>query len=57
MVVHLARVRQGAIGAALVALDWWDAGGTSKFRGFDAIERFDYMDLYFGCDGLLTGAR
>jgi len=25
----------GAIGAALVALDWWDAGGQSKFRGFE----------------------
>ena len=23
------------------ALDWWDAGGTSKFRGFDAIEKTD----------------
>src|SRR5580692_5146702 len=42
VVVHPFSGEAGAIGAALVALDWWDAGGTSKFRGFDAIERLTY---------------
>jgi predicted CoA-substrate-specific enzyme activase len=42
VVVHPYSGEAGAIGAALVALDWWDAGGESKFRGFDAIERLTY---------------
>ncbi len=42
VVVHPYSGEAGAIGAALVALDWWDAGGQSKFRGFDAIERLTY---------------
>jgi predicted CoA-substrate-specific enzyme activase len=42
VVVHPYSGEAGAIGAALVVLDWWDAGGQSKFRGFDAIERLTY---------------
>jgi hypothetical protein len=42
VVVHPYSGEAGAIGAALVALDWWDDGGQSKFRGFDAIERLTY---------------
>src|SRR5580693_1438435 len=42
VVVHPFSGEAGAIGAALVALDWWQAGGESKFRGFDAIERLTY---------------
>jgi predicted CoA-substrate-specific enzyme activase len=42
VVVHPYSGEAGAIGAALVALDWWEAGGESKFRGFDAIERLTY---------------
>jgi predicted CoA-substrate-specific enzyme activase len=42
VVVHPYSGEAGAIGACLVALDWWDGGGESKFRGFDAIERLTY---------------
>ena len=42
VVVHPYSGEAGAIGAALVALDWWQSGGESKFRGFDAIERLTY---------------
>lgn len=42
VVVHPYSGEAGAIGAALVALDWWESGGESKFRGFDAIERLTY---------------
>ena len=42
VVVHPYSGEAGAIGAALVALDWWQGGGESKFRGFDAIERLTY---------------
>jgi len=42
VVVHPYSGEAGAIGAALVALDWWQSGGESKFRGFDAIERLSY---------------
>jgi predicted CoA-substrate-specific enzyme activase len=42
VVVHPYSGEAGAIGAALVALDWWEGGGESKFRGFDAIERLTY---------------
>jgi len=42
VVVHPFSGEAGAIGAALVALDWWEGGGDSKFRGFDAIERLAY---------------
>jgi predicted CoA-substrate-specific enzyme activase len=42
VVVHPHSGEAGAIGAALVSLDWWDAGGRSKFRGFDSIEDLTY---------------
>jgi predicted CoA-substrate-specific enzyme activase len=42
VVVHPYSGEAGAIGAALVALDWWENGGDSRFRGFDAIERLTY---------------
>ncbi|MGD1081554.1 MAG: BadF/BadG/BcrA/BcrD ATPase family protein [Candidatus Sulfotelmatobacter sp.] len=42
VVVHPYSGEAGAIGAALVALEWWEGGGESKFRGFDAIERLTY---------------
>ena len=42
VVVHPYSGEAGAIGAALVALDWWKNGGKSRFRGFDAIERLAY---------------
>jgi len=32
----------GAIGAALCASDWLEAGATTRFRGYDAIESLDY---------------
>jgi predicted CoA-substrate-specific enzyme activase len=42
IVVHPYSGEAGAIGAALVALDWWEKGGRSRFRGFDAIEKMTY---------------
>jgi predicted CoA-substrate-specific enzyme activase len=42
VVVHPYSGEAGAIGAALVVLDWWQGGGESRFRGFDAIERLTY---------------
>ena len=42
MVVHPYSGEAGAIGAALVSLDWWEKGGRSKFRGFDVIENLTY---------------
>ncbi len=42
VVVHPYSGEAGAIGAALVALDWWTNGGTTGFRGFDAIEKLTY---------------
>jgi hypothetical protein len=42
IVVHPYSGEAGAIGAALVALEWWSGGGESKFRGFDAIESLTY---------------
>jgi predicted CoA-substrate-specific enzyme activase len=42
VVVHPYSGEAGAIGAALIALDWWQGGGESKFRGFNAIERLTY---------------
>lgn len=32
----------GAIGAGLVALEWWKAGGRSRFRGYETIESLTY---------------
>lgn len=42
VVVHPYSGEAGAIGAALVALEWWEHGGRTSFRGFDAIERLSY---------------
>jgi predicted CoA-substrate-specific enzyme activase len=42
VVVHPYSGEAGAIGAALVALDWWSAGGRSRFRGFDIIDKLSY---------------
>lgn len=42
VVLHPYSGEAGAIGAALVALDWWQGGGECKFRGFEAIERLTY---------------
>ncbi|HZL85743.1 MAG TPA: BadF/BadG/BcrA/BcrD ATPase family protein [Candidatus Krumholzibacteria bacterium] len=40
--VHPYSGEAGAIGAALVALDWWENGGQSAFRGFDTIQELNY---------------
>jgi predicted CoA-substrate-specific enzyme activase len=42
VVVHPYSGEAGAIGAALVSLDWWEKGGQSQFRGFDVIENLTY---------------
>ncbi len=42
VVVHPYSGEAGAIGAALVALEWWQKGGRTGFRGFDAIEKLSY---------------
>ena len=42
VVVHPYSGEAGAIGAGLVALDWWKNGGRTMFRGFDAIEKLTY---------------
>ena len=42
VVVHPYSGEAGAIGAALVALDWWKNGGRTVFRGFDSIEKLTY---------------
>jgi predicted CoA-substrate-specific enzyme activase len=42
VVVHPYSGEAGAIGAALVALDWSENGGKTNFRGFDAIEKLSY---------------
>ena len=42
VVVHPYSGEAGAIGAALVSLDWWERGGKSTFRGFDVIEKLTY---------------
>jgi predicted CoA-substrate-specific enzyme activase len=42
VVVHPYSGEAGAIGAALVSLDWWAKGGKSQFRGFDVIEQLTY---------------
>lgn len=42
VVVHPYSGEAGAIGAALVALDWWSGGGRTGFRGFEAIELLSY---------------
>jgi predicted CoA-substrate-specific enzyme activase len=42
VVVHPYSGEAGAIGAALVALEWWEKGGRSSFRGFETIEGLTY---------------
>jgi len=42
VVVHPYSGEAGAIGAALVALDWSQKGGRTAFRGFDTIENLSY---------------
>jgi predicted CoA-substrate-specific enzyme activase len=42
VIVHPYPGESGAIGAALVALDWRQAGGQSRFRGFHAVEQLTY---------------
>jgi predicted CoA-substrate-specific enzyme activase len=42
VVVHPYSGEAGAIGAALVALEWWKNGGRTVFRGFDSIEKLTY---------------
>jgi predicted CoA-substrate-specific enzyme activase len=42
VVVHPYSGEAGAIGAALVSLDWWEKGGRSTFRGFDVIDTLTY---------------
>jgi hypothetical protein len=42
VVVHPYSGEAGAIGAALVALDWSEQGERSHFRGFDEIENLTY---------------
>jgi len=42
VVVHPYSGEAGAIGAGLVALDWWKNGGQTVFRGFDSIEKLTY---------------
>ncbi len=43
VVVHPYSGEAGAIGAALVSLDWWEKGGVSTFRGFDVIDNLTYQ--------------
>ncbi len=45
VVVHPYSGEAGAIGAGLVALEWWERGGQTSFRGFDAIERLAYKTV------------
>jgi predicted CoA-substrate-specific enzyme activase len=42
IVVHPYSGEAGAIGAALVSLEWWEKGGQSRFRGFEVIENLIY---------------
>ncbi len=42
IVVHPYSGEAGAIGAALVAHEWWERGGRTQFRGFDVIENLTY---------------
>ncbi len=42
VVVHPYSGEAGAIGAAMVATDWWEKGGKSQFRGFDVIDTLTY---------------
>lgn len=48
VVVHPYSGEAGAIGAALVALEWWERGGQTAFRGFEAVERLAYKTVTSG---------
>jgi predicted CoA-substrate-specific enzyme activase len=48
VVVHPYSGEAGAIGAALVALEWWRNGGQTVFRGFNAIENLTYRTATSG---------
>lgn len=43
IVIHPYSGEAGAIGAALCALDAWEEGVASRFRGFDAVETLAYQ--------------
>ena len=45
IVVHPYSGEAGAIGAALVSLEWWQRGGGTRFRGFDVIEKLTYKTM------------
>jgi predicted CoA-substrate-specific enzyme activase len=45
VVVHPYSGEAGAIGAALVALEWWEKGGRTRFRGFEIIENLTYETI------------
>ncbi len=45
IVVHPFSGEAGAIGAALVALEWWLKGNRTKFRGFETIESLTYKTI------------
>jgi predicted CoA-substrate-specific enzyme activase len=45
IVVHPYSGEAGAIGAALVSLEWVERGGRSQFRGFDVIEKLTYKSV------------
>jgi predicted CoA-substrate-specific enzyme activase len=45
VVVHPHSGEAGAIGAALVSLDWWKGRGTSRFRGFHTLENLTYKTV------------
>ena len=45
IIVHPYSGEAGAIGAALVSLEWWEKGGRTQFRGFDIIENLTYKTV------------
>lgn len=45
IVVHPYSGEAGAIGAALVALEWWEKGNRTRFRGFETIESLTYKTV------------
>ena len=45
IVVHPYSGEAGAIGAALVALEWWEKGNRTRFRGFEPIESLTYKTV------------
>ncbi len=42
VVVHPYPGEAGALGAALVALEWWEAGHATRFRGLSVLENLNY---------------